>query len=130
MNDSWPGEPDYAKIGEPFVIPEAHAGDSDRPPGEWARYIWQAAFRVARRGEFLKGQLPMLLKKEPVRELMARVRYFAGGRRKDEILGNHLLNVESAAVFCQGEVKTNEHRCDSCLQGWGPWVCYSFQVLQ
>jgi hypothetical protein len=27
-------------------------------------------------------------------------------------------------------VKTNEHRCHSCLQGWGPWVCYSFQVLQ
>ncbi|KXG46833.1 uncharacterized protein PGRI_035790 [Penicillium griseofulvum] len=110
-------EPDYAKIGEPFVVPEAHAGDSDRPPGEWARFIWRAAFKVARRGESLKGQLPMLLKQEPVRELMARERYFAGGRREDEILGNHLANVESAAVFCQGEVKTNEHRQSACNYG-------------
>lgn len=57
----------------------------------------------------------MLLKEDPVRELMARPRYFAGSRREDEILGKDLFNVESAAVFCQGEVKTGEHRCDSCL---------------
>ena len=61
--------------------------------------------------------------------LMARVRYFASDRREDEILGNDLYNVESAAVFCRGVVKNDEHRCNHCLQGWGPWVCYSFQTL-
>ncbi|KAJ5931167.1 hypothetical protein N7466_006660 [Penicillium verhagenii] len=106
----------------PFVIPEAQKGDSDRPPGDWARYIWQAAFKVARRGEFLKGQLPALLKSAPVRELMERVRYFAGNRHQDEILSNHRVNVESAAIFCQGAVMTDANQCESCLQGWGPWA--------
>jgi hypothetical protein len=27
-------------------------------------------------------------------------------------------------------VKTNEHRCNSCLRGLSPWICYTFQVLQ
>ncbi|KAJ5933844.1 hypothetical protein N7454_006173 [Penicillium verhagenii] len=58
----------------------------------------------------------------PVRELMARVRYFAGNRRQDEILGNHRVNVESTAVFCQGVVMTDANQCDNCLQGWGPWA--------
>lgn len=71
----------------------------------------------------------MLLKQDPQRGLMARVRYFAGGRRKDELLGNHRVNVESAAVFCLGKVRAGEHQCVSCQQGLGPWVCYSFQAL-
>ncbi|KAJ6184940.1 hypothetical protein N7519_006241 [Penicillium mononematosum] len=118
----WPSEPDYAKIGEPFVVPEAHAGDSDRPLGSGHGLSGRPLPKLLAGGKLLKGQLPMMLKQEPVRELMARERYFAGGRREDEILGNHLVNVEFAAVFCQGEVKTNEHRCDSCLQGYGPWA--------
>ncbi|CEJ57299.1 hypothetical protein PMG11_05996 [Penicillium brasilianum] len=115
-------------IGEPLVIPEAHAGEMDRPPAEWAHFIWLAPFRVARQTrqtrqtQHLKGKLHELLKNEPVRELTCRKRYFASGRRQDEIIGNSLANVESAAVFCQGVVQLDEKQCDSCLKAFGPWA--------
>lgn len=56
-NNSYPAETTYTKIGEPLTIPEAHAGDSDQPPGPWPRYIWKAPFSVARWGNHLKDQL-------------------------------------------------------------------------
>jgi hypothetical protein len=132
---SWPGDPeftntaDYTNIGEPLAIPEAHAGETDRPPAEWAHFIWLAPFSVARQAQRLKGKLHELLKNEPVRELTCRKRYFGSGRRQDELIGNSLSNVESAAVFCQGVVQSDDKQCESCLGALGPWVCNSFQVL-
>ncbi|KAJ5450081.1 uncharacterized protein N7458_006530 [Penicillium daleae] len=43
------------------------------------------------------------------------------GRRKDELLAQKRFNVESAVIFCQGVVKDNEHMCNHCQEGWGPW---------
>ncbi|OOQ81739.1 hypothetical protein PEBR_42972 [Penicillium brasilianum] len=100
-------------IGEPLVIPEAHAGETDRPPAEWAHFIWLAPFRVARQTrqtrqtQHLKGRLHELLKTN---------------RRQDENIGNSLANVESAAVFCQGVVQLDEKQCESCLKALGPWA--------
>ncbi|CEJ55876.1 hypothetical protein PMG11_02106 [Penicillium brasilianum] len=124
----WPGDPeftntgDYTNIGEPLAIPEAHAGETDRPPAEWAHFIWLAPFSVARQAQRLKGKLHELLKNEPVRELACRKRYFGSGRRQDEIIGNSLSNVESAAVFCQGVVQPDDKQCESCLGALGPWA--------
>jgi hypothetical protein len=66
----------FAEIGDTFTIPEGHAGSADRPPGQWAKLLWDAPYKVARRGQRLKGQLPELLKNPAVRELMARVPLF------------------------------------------------------
>ncbi|KAJ5906879.1 uncharacterized protein N7473_003795 [Penicillium subrubescens] len=124
----WPGDPeftntaDYTNIGEPLAIPEAHAGETDRPPAEWAHFIWLAPFSVARQAQRLKGKLHELLKNEPVRELTCRKRYFGSGRHQDELIGNSLSNVESAAVFCQGVVQSDDKQCESCLGALGPWA--------
>ncbi|CEJ54898.1 hypothetical protein PMG11_01186 [Penicillium brasilianum] len=99
----WPRDPDYTTIGEPFTVPEA------------PRAI-QTTLRGTGHGIYGRPLSELL------RELMARVRYFAGGRRKDELLGNHRVNVESAAVFCLGEIRAGEHQCVSCQQGLDPWA--------
>ncbi|KAJ5368477.1 uncharacterized protein N7496_008237 [Penicillium cataractarum] len=107
-----PGGPANAvQIGAPFRVPVAEGGGEDKPPGDWARYIWKAPFSVARQGDLLKGHLAELLKSEPVRELIPRERYFTSARRMDELLRNNVANVESAAVYCQGEIQTDEDRC-------------------
>lgn len=127
MSKSHPPDPAFVKLGDTFTIPEGHAGDEDRDPAEWAKKLWEVPWKVAQKGKMAKRDLlPKFLAMKPVRELMARVGFFWSGKRQEERLSDRIANVESAFIYCLGEVQDPE--CLHCSQRLGPWVCFSVDV--
>ena len=93
------------ELGEARQIPDGYAGSQDKEPGEWAKLLGEAPWKVAREGEMLNGKiLPIFLAQEPVRELRARINFFKDGMREEERIRDKLWNVESAVMYCLGEI--------------------------
>lgn len=128
MINSHPPDPSFVELGDVSTIPKGHAGSKDKEPGEWAKLLWESPWKVAREGEKLKGNLlPIFFAQKAKRELMARFHFFMSGKRKEERVRDRISNVESALMYCLGDIQ--DQPCDSCLKHHGPWVCYSFLLL-
>jgi hypothetical protein len=85
MIHSLPDIQTFYEIGDTTTIPKGAVGSVDREPGVWAKLLSQTPRKIAVRGEWLNGGLlPKLIEMTPIRELMARPRFFYYGKREEE----------------------------------------------
>ncbi|CEO60998.1 hypothetical protein PMG11_05411 [Penicillium brasilianum] len=124
LSDYHPEDPSFVEIGDVSTVPKCHvgsAGSEDKQPGEWTKLLWECPWKVAREGEKPKGKLlSIFFAQDPARELMARWNFFESGKREEERIRDRLSNVESAFMYCLGEVQ--DQPCRSCLKSQGPWA--------
>ncbi|KAI2733516.1 hypothetical protein CBS147332_531 [Penicillium roqueforti] len=114
-----PTVPSSTEIGDVTTIQQGVVGDDDRPLDKWAKMMWETLWKTAAKVVFLKGKLlPKLLKKQPVRELMAPPGFFFSGKREEERISDGISNIESAVIQCLGVVQ--DHQCTNCLKFEGP----------
>ncbi|KAJ6155107.1 hypothetical protein N7470_005673 [Penicillium chermesinum] len=107
--------PSFTEIGDVMTIPQGSVGTQDRPPGKWAELVWDTSWKATATGQQLKRKLPLeLLKRPPVRELMARPGFFFSGKREEERISDKRANIESAVIQCMGEVQ--DPPCTSCMR--------------
>lgn len=119
MMVSRPTVPSSTEIGDVTTIQQGVVGDDDRPLDKWAKMMWETLWKTAAKVVFLKGKLlPKLLKKQPVRELMAPPGFFFSGKREEERISDGISNIESVVIQCLGVVQ--DHQCTNCLKFEGP----------
>lgn len=107
-------------------MPQAQAGGEQLPPGEWAKYVKELPWRVARVNKYLKTPSIELLSTAPPRQEPIQ-RSFTGytGKRLDERVSSSVPNAESILIQVVGTISDQEY--SSCLKGNGPWAhCVRF----
>ncbi|KAJ5096699.1 hypothetical protein N7456_007420 [Penicillium angulare] len=86
-------------IGEPLVIPAAHAGTEEIPPGEWAEYAFSVPWKVARdRQSIKKPTIDTLTSMPMLREPFARESKRWTGGKMNEQIGQKVCRVESLLI--------------------------------